>query len=275
MRAAVVSVLAVGGFYIAVRMIAVPLMLLAPARWSTGIYWVGWSAGAAIVAALIVYAVLLQRGWVGWHELRWPKARAAWMGLSLGVAMGGLMAAFAIAIAVVAGGARVRFTGESIVAYAGPAAELGAVLLLAALAEELVFRGYPLARLARTLGKTGASVLLAVAFALAHVLNSNVSVAGLANIALAALVLSAVFFGPGGLPAAWGLHFGWNAGLSLGADAPVSGMRFELPAIEYASGPLDWVSGGEFGPEGGVTATVAFALGLLIVSRRWILTEES
>ncbi|NIN55324.1 MAG: hypothetical protein GTN84_19150, partial [Hydrogenophaga sp.] len=58
----------------------------------------------------------------------------------------------------------------------------------------------PLARLAASVGKVGASVSLALLFAIAHALTPEVTVLGLVNIGLAALVLSAAFFTPGGLP---------------------------------------------------------------------------
>ena len=97
------------------------------------------------------------------------------------------------------------------------------------------------------------------AFAWAHARNPDVSGVGLANIGLASLLLAAAFFARGGLGTAVGLHLGWNAGLVFGADAPVSGLRFGLPGLEYAPGPRMWWTGGSFGPEGGVAAT--FVLG--------------
>jgi hypothetical protein len=89
-----------------------------------------------------------------------------------------------------------------------------------------------------------------------------VSGIGLVNIGLASVLLSAAFFTSGGLAAAFGLHLGWNAGLVLAADAPVSGLRFGLPALEFAPGPATWWTGGGFGPEGGLAATVVLSAGL-------------
>ncbi|MDH3497902.1 MAG: CPBP family glutamic-type intramembrane protease, partial [Gemmatimonadota bacterium] len=129
-------------------------------------------------------------------------------------------------------------------------------LVLAALLEELLFRGVPLARLAETAGPAAASVALSAAFVTSHLSNPAVSALGLANIGLASLVLCAAFFSPGGLPAAFGLHVGWNAGLALAADAPVSGLRLGLPVVEFLPGPRPWLTGGAFGPEGGAAATV-------------------
>ena len=78
-------------------------------------------------------------------------------------------------------------------------------------------------------------------------------------------VLAVAFFSYGGMGYAWGLHFGWNAGLALLFDAPVSGYRFQVPAVEYSPGRHAWVDGGAFGPEGGIVATIVLTAGTLAV----------
>jgi hypothetical protein len=51
-------------------------------------------------------------------------------------------------------------------------------------------------------------------------------------------------------------------------DLPVSGLTmFDTPGYEAHIGGARWVSGGAFGPEGGVVGTAAFALALLAVLR--------
>jgi membrane protease YdiL (CAAX protease family) len=164
------------------------------------------------------------------------------------------LAALTIAL-VLLGGARLTADPglESYAAVAVPAA-LG--LACAALLEELLFRGFPLVRLAQPAGPIMASAALALIFVLAHAGNPDVSGMGLVNIGLASLLLSAVFFSAGGLPAATGLHLGWNAGLALTVDAPVSGLRFDLAGIDYTAGARTWWTGGAFGPEGGLATAL-------------------
>jgi hypothetical protein len=43
-------------------------------------------------------------------------------------------------------------------------------------------------------------------------------------------------------------------------DAPVSGLPFRIPWIDYQPGGPAWLTGGSFGPEGGLLATAAIAL---------------
>ena len=93
-----------------------------------------------------------------------------------------------------------------------------------------------------------------VIFALFHGLNPGITPLGLGNIALAGIFLGVAFYAPGGLWTAFGAHLGWNATLAA-LDAPVSGLPFSIPLIDYRAGDPVWLSGGHFGPEGGLLAT--------------------
>ena len=255
------------GFYGAFAVIVVAVSIVLPNPWLDGPWGPAVSSLVMLLAALVVNLALVVRGWGTWKMLGWNGGVRDRAALAFGTVLGLAIAFIALTVAVVIGGARIELTGEPFTAYLGVAARVGLVLLVAALAEELLFRGYPLARLAVPLGKVGASVALAVVFAGAHPTNAEVSTLGLVNIGLASLVLSAAFFTPGGLPLAWGVHLGWNGGLALGADAPVSGLTFDIPALEFVTERSAWVTGGSFGPEGGIAASVAMAVALIWLSQ--------
>jgi hypothetical protein len=259
------AILALVAFYLAFAVLATLLnklqeSLAAGTGWMTASRRLLPQAVPALLAALGIYAGIVRFG--GWtlERLRVPRGVAAARRLGQGLVWGGGLALLALGLAA-AGGARlmVQPGPEPYVAVALPAA---AGLAAAALLEELLFRGMPLARLAQVTGTAVASIAFAVLFALAHWRNPDLSGLGLVNIGLASLLLSAVFFSAGGLPAAVGLHLGWNAGLALAADAPVSGLRLELPALEYVPGPREWWTGGAFGPEGGLAAGIVFLAAL-------------
>ncbi|MGZ8392665.1 MAG: CPBP family intramembrane glutamic endopeptidase, partial [Gemmatimonadales bacterium] len=138
------------------------------------------------------------------------------------------------------------------------------VLAPAALSEEIMFRGLPLVLAAWALGRgTGLVLVAGLVFALFHSLNPGVTPLGLGNIALAGIFLGAAFYAPGGLWTAFGAHLGWNATLAA-LDAPVSGLPFDIPLLDYCAGGPVWLSGGRFGPEGGLLATVAITAALLV-----------
>jgi len=106
-----------------------------------------------------------------------------------------------------------------------------------------------------------ANPVQAVLFALLHRENPHASTLALVNIGLAGLVLGWLYWSQGAFWGAWSFHFIWNLGLA-GLGFPVSGLtpsgRLLDIGISGARGGL--LSGGFFGPEGSVLATVALAL---------------
>jgi CAAX protease family protein len=100
-----------------------------------------------------------------------------------------------------------------------------------------------------------------------------VTAAAIGNIALAGIFLSLAFYSPGGMWTAFGAHLGWNATLAALA-APVSGLPFDIPAIDYRTGHPVWLTGGAFGPEGGLLATVTLTLTVVLVGQ-WIRKERT
>ena len=214
-------------------------------------------------AATVLVGRLLDRH--SWDQLGWHTQNGG-LGprLARGVALGAVMAAAAVGLALLLDRASVRPTHDWS-RWPAVALPLALGLVCAALAEELGFRGYPLRRLAEAVGPAPAMAVLAVLFGLAHAGNPNATVFSTINVALAAVWLSFAFFSTGGMALAWGLHFGWNAGLALLFDAPVSGLTFAVPGMEYTPGAHAWVDGGAFGPEGGAVTTVVMIAGTLAV----------
>ena len=81
---------------------------------------------------------------------------------------------------------------------------------------------------------------------MAHVTNPNVTSAAIFNIVLAGIFLSARLLQRGRMWTAFGAHLGWNATLAALA-APVSGLPFDIPYIDYHMGGPAWLTGGAFG----------------------------
>ncbi|HJR51816.1 MAG TPA: CPBP family intramembrane glutamic endopeptidase [Gemmatimonadales bacterium] len=194
-------------------------------------------------------------------------------GFGLGLVAGAMAAGIGLGVAALAGGAEwSRDTGTA-GDYLGTVATTLVVLAPAALAEEVLFRGVPVVTLARAFGRGTAIVLVAVAFALVHLANPNVTALAIGNIALAGIFLGLAFYAPGGIWTAWGAHLGWN-GMLTALDAPVSGVPFRIPFIDYDPGDPAWLTGGAFGPEGGLASTLALTIAVL-VARRWAGKDRS
>ena len=234
------------------------------------------SAGAMLLQAVVT---LLAAGAFTWligqralrltlRDLRWVGAGAGGRGFGWGLLAGALAAGLTLAISVAGGDAAWLRDDGTFGQYLGRAALTVAVLAPAALSEEIIFRGVPLVLLAGSLGRGAAVAAIAIPFALAHLGNPNLTALGVGNIALAGIFLGLAFYAPGGIWTAWGAHLGWN-GLLAALDTPVSGVPFDIPFLDYRAGGPIWLTGGAFGPEGGLAATAALAVAIPLAAR-WI-----
>jgi membrane protease YdiL (CAAX protease family) len=200
-------------------------------------------------------------------DLRWTRSGAAPDSIGVAVLLGVAPAVLVLGAAVPVGGAGWSLDGGTFAEWAGAIGGLGLSLLPAAFVEEVMFRGVAFVALARAFGPWRAAIGLSVLFAAAHLGNPNVTWLGVANIALAGIFLSGVFYLKGGIWSATAAHLGWNLTLSA-LGAPVSGLGFTLPMLDYTTGGPTWLTGGTFGPEGGVLATVVLGVATVAVGRR-------
>lgn len=203
---------------------------------------------------------------LSWEELGWRRPRGA-VGFGGGLGFAALLALVALVVAIPLAKAHWLRDEGGAAAYLQSVLAVVALLAPAALAEELMFRGLPQVLLGRAFGMGLAIVVLSAIFGIFHALNPDVTTLAIGNIALAGVLLSLAFLLPGGLWTAWGVHLGWNATIAA-LDAPVSGLPFRIPLIDYDPGSPAWVSGGAFGPEGGVVATAVLLMGCYFLGRR-------
>jgi len=138
------------------------------------------------------------------------------------------------------------------------------ILLIAALSEEWLFRGYPLTMLSNVTGRFWAVVVFAVLFSLAHFSSNGMNWIVFINIIIGGLIVGALRFTKGGLPTAWGFHFVWNSTIII-AGATLTGEQLFIPGINFISIGSSIFSGGELGPEGGIGATFITLVLLLLI----------
>jgi membrane protease YdiL (CAAX protease family) len=262
-------------------LIAFGLALAVTGSASAASVWLGGSGPGPVLLQSL--AMLLSTALLTWvigirvlklspQDLRYREPQGG-PGFGLGLIAGALAAGIGLVVAALVGGAEwSRDTGTA-GDYAGTVVTTLLVLAPAALAEEVLFRGVPMVTLARRFGRGTAIVLVAVAFALVHLANPNVTALAIGNIALAGVFLGLAFYAPGGIWTAWGAHLGWN-GMLAALDAPVSGVPFRIPFIDYDPGAPTWLTGGVFGPEGGLASTLALTIAVL-VARRWAGKDRS
>jgi uncharacterized protein len=198
----------------------------------------------------------LHRGWV----------RDLIFGSAIGIGALGL----AVAIAAAAGGLRFSFAGSEMLPAVGRSLVSSAVLLLAAaLAEEAVFRAYPLQTFTRAHLAVLGILLTSLPFGFVHLTNPNV-VPGVtfANTVFAGVWLAAAYLRTRSLWFPLGVHWGWNWALGWIFGLPISGLRIvSHPILTGEDAGPAWLTGGKYGIEGGVACSIALVVSTLFIWR--------
>ena len=139
------------------------------------------------------------------------------------------------------------------------------ILAVAALAEELAFRGYPFQRLVEACGPILATLLMSLLFGLRHMQNPDATQASVVVTVFAGWLMSAAYLRTRALWLAWGFHFAWNAAMGLLFGLPISGIRTFSPVIETNSSGPNWLTGGFYGPEGSLTCALVLLAGIIVL----------
>jgi len=152
----------------------------------------------------------------------------------------------------------------------------GVIFVIAAFAEEALFRGYALQTLTRAkLAWFGVALTLAL-FGVAHLTNPNV-VPGFTftNTAIAGLWFAIAYLRTRSLWLPLGLHWSWNWALGWFFGLPVSGLNLAShPLLKASDSGLLWLTGGSYGIEGGIAATIALVLSTLFVWRTSLVSAD-
>ena len=220
--------------------------------------WVSLVA-AALAAHWVMLAFVDRTGWsyVGLAPHDGSPRRVA-----TGFALGGLAIAIPCALLLAIGWLGVVRDPHSAPRLWREMATVLAVLVPAALGEELLVRGYLLSALADGMGRVWSVIATSVAFALMHARNPGMAPGALLVVALAGVFLGALRFATASLYAAWAAHLAWNLVLGVVLHALVSGTAVAFAGWRTLDTGPDWATGGSWGPEGGVPA----AAGLLVVT---------
>jgi len=183
-----------------------------------------------------------------------------------GIGIGGGLIAAAVVLIALTGAAHWIPDDGTVPGYVETLAGGLAFFTLAAALEEVLFRGYPFQVLVRGIGAWPATLLASALFAAMHAANPNVRPLGLWNIFLAGILLSAAYLRTRSLWFATAVHLGWNWTMSSLFDFPVSGLQLDTPLYTAVETGADWWTGGSFGPEAGLAATV-----VLVAGTAWLL----
>jgi len=161
-----------------------------------------------------------------------------------------------------------RFVPTSANGWLGAAVRITVVLVPSALAEELLCRGYLLTVVWERVGVRWAVLLTSLMFGLLHLTNPGATAESVALVTLAGIFLASVRVVLNSLYAAWMAHLAWNWVMAVPLHAAVSGVRFESPEYQAVTTQPAWLSGGGWGPEGGLFAGLGMMSGIAYLYAR-------
>ena len=186
----------------------------------------------------------------------------------IGSVVGIVSLGVAVLIAVAGGGIRLNLTASPATAVVRTLVGSSVIFVVAALAEEAMFRSYFLQTFTRARLVVFGVVITSVAFASLHLGNPNVVPAAVVNTAIAGVWLAVAYLRTRSLWLPLGVHWSWNWALDSLFGLPVSGMRIGTHSLITGTdlGPA-WLSGGSYGIEGGVACTITLILSTLSLWR--------
>jgi hypothetical protein len=140
-----------------------------------------------------------------------------------------------------------------------------AILAVAALAEEVAFRGYPFQRLIEAIGPTAATLFMAILFGLIHLSNPGATGASTLVTMLAGWLLALAYLRTRALWVSWGFHVAWNVTMGILFGLPISGITNFSPVIACNTIGPAWITGGDYGPEGSAICALVLLVLLIVM----------
>jgi uncharacterized protein len=231
-----------------------------------------------VIGAVILFSSAALAGWVcgrlfeelPWIALGWSLHQGWFRNLAIGSAIGALSLVLAAVVAAATRGLSFNLDNLSSTSIEKTLLLSALIFVVAASAEEVLFRGYPLQTLTRANLAWVGVLLTSVPFAIVHLNNPNVSRGfTFVNTSLAGIWLAIAYLRTRSLWFPLGLHWAWNWMQASIFGLPVSGIDRLAPAplLHAMNAGPDWVTGGAYGIEGGAACTLALLISMIVIWR--------
>jgi|SRR5689334_12287836 len=253
---------AIGGFGGGFWGDVLPFLIGAVVLYSSATF-VGWGCGA--IFEELPFSAL---GW--WPHRGWLKNAA------IGSLLGAASLLLAAGFTAVTRGIRFTFNVSPGTTIGKTAIVSLVIFVIAAAAEESLFRGYALQTLTRARLVWVAVFLTSVPFAAVHLRNPNASRGfTFINTAVAGIWFCVAYLRTRSLWFPLGLHWAWNWTQASLLGLPVSGIQRIAPAplLHAMNAGPDWLTGGAYGIEGGAACTVALVISTVVIWRMKFLSK--
>lgn len=136
--------------------------------------------------------------------------------------------------------------------------------------EEIAIRGWLIPSLGENCTPVMAISITAIIFGVLHLFSSGVTVLSFINLTLSGIFFAGYAIFSGNIWGVCGLHFAWNFALGNIYGLPVSGFAANgeriFQAQQIGAGLL---TGGDFGPEGGLVTTIALLIAIAALLLKW------
>jgi membrane protease YdiL (CAAX protease family) len=232
---------------------------------------VAWTALASVLIATFVMVRLIEK--IPWSALALDRAAASPGQLIKGAALGGLT--IGVASLALLGIHQLQIERSIPGSWWGAAERSTATLLPAAFFEELFFRGYAFSVLRRAMGWKTALVVTSVAFGFVHSWNPGADAEAILAVVVAGFFLGGILLATRSLYAAGAAHFAWNWVMAVALHIEVSGLSSPYPDYRTIETGPDWLTGGRWGPEGGLAAVAAMFIVFFYLYGRYLRRMES
>jgi len=225
-----------------------------------------WISLASVVFA--TWIMLRRVDKLPWSTVGLGRAAASPLLIAKGLAFGALTIGVTCLVLLGTGLMRIDQTVPG--SWWGEAWRSTFVFLPAAFFEELFIRGYVFAVLRRAGGWKMALIVTSVVFGMLHAWNPNPDAESILAVIVAGFFLGAIFLATRSLYATGAAHFAWNWVMSGALHIAVSGVPSRDPDYRVVETGPDWVTGGPWGPEGGIAAVVAMFVVLFYLYGRYL-----
>lgn len=225
--------------------------------------------GGVVVATFVMLRLVEQQPW---SAVALDRAAASPRTLLKGAAFGGLTIGLASLALLTFHQLQIERSIPG--SWWGAAEHSSAILLPAAFWEELFFRGYAFSVLRRAADWKTALVVTSIAFGMIHAWNPGADAESILAVTVAGFFLGIILLATRSLYAAGIAHFAWNWVMAVAFHIEVSGMASAYPDYRTIETGPDWLTGGHWGPEGGLAAVAAMFVGIFYLYGRYMSRME-
>jgi membrane protease YdiL (CAAX protease family) len=181
--------------------------------------------------------------------------------LSIGIVLGAILQSLTISVIYLKGGYSVISINP--ILFIIPPLTIG---ITSAIIEETLFRGIIFRIPEQKLGSYISLLISALIFGALHLSNPNSSLsAGIGLAIQAGLLLGAAYIYSRNLWFPIAIHFAWNFTQSAIYGANVSGNAISKTLITSKIEGAEWYTGGQFGPEGSIQATIFCLIATIVL----------